>query len=120
MTKILIIDDDPDVRTVMNVLMKKHGYIVETASHREEALQKLHEFQPTVVLLDVLLSGTDGRELCKEIKSNSKTSDIQVMMISAHPGAAENIESYGADDFISKPVNTELLMEKLERLVNAK
>lgn len=120
MTKILIIDDDPDVRTVMNVLMRKHGYLVETASHKEEALQKLDDFQPSVVLLDVLLSGVDGRELCKEIKSNHTTKDIQVMMISGHPGAAENIHSYGADDFVSKPVNTELLLEKLERLVNAK
>jgi DNA-binding response OmpR family regulator len=116
MTKILIIDDDPDVRTVMNVLMKKHGYLVETASHKEEALQKLDDFEPSVVLL----SGVDGRELCKDIKANDATKEIQVMMISAHPGAAENIHSYGADDFISKPVNTELLLEKLERLVNAK
>jgi len=120
MTKILIIDDDPDVRTVMNVLMRNNGYLVETASHKEEALQKLDNFQPSVVLLDVLLSGVDGRELCKEIKANDATKEIQVMMISAHPGAAENIHSYGADDFVSKPVNTELLLEKLERLVNAK
>lgn len=119
MTKILIIDDDPDVRTVMNVLMKKRGYEVETASQREEALRKLENFRPAVVLLDVLLSGTDGRELCQEIKANEKTKNIQVMMISAHPGAAENISSYGADDFISKPVNTEMLIEKLEKLVNA-
>lgn len=116
MTKILIIDDDPDVRTVMNVLLKKNGYEVETASQREEALSKLTNFQPSVVLLDVLLSGTDGRELCQEIKSNDKTKNIQVVMISAHPGAAENISSYGADDFVSKPVNTEILLEKLANI----
>lgn len=104
----------------MNVLMKQHGYAVETASHKEEAFLKLEDFRPSIVLLDVLLSGTDGREICKEIKSNPNTSEIQVMMISAHPGAAENIQSYGADDFISKPVNTELLLEKLARLVKAK
>jgi len=118
MTKVLIIDDDPDVRTVMNVLMKKQGYEVETAFNREDALLKLEEFQPSVILLDVLLSGTDGRELCREIKDNEDMKSIPVIMVSAHPGAAENIAHYGADDFISKPINTYSLLEKLDRLVN--
>ena len=118
MTKILIIDDDPDVRTLMNSLMQKQGYEVETASKREEALSKIHAFQPSIILLDVLLSGADGREICQEIKWNEETKHIPVLMFSAHPGAAENINSYGADDFVSKPFNTGVLLEKLERLVS--
>ena len=114
MSRILIIDDDPDVRTVMNVLMKKQGYEVETASRQEEALEKLHSFQPTVVLLDVLLSGADGRELCRTIKATESLRHIPVIMFSAHPGAADNIASYGADEFISKPINTEALLRKVE------
>src|SRR5215216_940769 len=119
MTKVLIIDDDPDVRIVMNMLMKKQGYEVETASHREEAMEKLHEFRPSLVLLDVLLSGADGREICQEIKADPEMQHIPVIMFSAHPGAAGNIDSYGADDFITKPINTEVLLEKLDRFVNA-
>ncbi|MFL5772785.1 MAG: PleD family two-component system response regulator [Flavisolibacter sp.] len=118
-TKILIIDDDPDVRTVMSHLMKQQGYDVSTASGREEALAALRQFRPSVVLLDVLLSGSDGRELCKEIKSSDQWKHITVIMFSAHPGAAENIESFGADDFISKPLNTDILLEKVGRLTNA-
>jgi DNA-binding response OmpR family regulator len=118
MTKILIIDDDPDVRTVMNVLLKKKGYDVETASRKEEALSTIHQFKPAVILLDVLLSGSDGRELCREIKDHDQWKKINVIMFSAHPGAADNISSYGADDFITKPVNTEMLLEKIERLSN--
>jgi len=117
MTKVLIIDDDPDIRFVMNSLMKKQGFEVETASRREEAMDKLHEFQPSVVLLDVLLSGADGREICQEIKANEDMKHIPVIMFSAHPGAAENISSYGADDFITKPINTEMLLEKLDRVI---
>jgi DNA-binding response OmpR family regulator len=117
MTKVLIIDDDPDIRTVMNILMKKQGYEVETASRWEEAIVKLREFHPSVILLDVLLSGADGRELCQEIKADERMKDIPVIMVSAHPGAAENISSYGADDFISKPINTDSLLEKMGRLV---
>ena len=118
MTKILIIDDDPDVRTVMNVLMKKQGYEVETAFNREDALSKLEDFRPSVILLDVLLSGTDGRELCKEIKRSEELKTVPIIMVSAHPSAAENIANYGADDFISKPINTHSLLEKMDRLVN--
>jgi DNA-binding response OmpR family regulator len=118
MIKILIIDDDPDVRTVMNILMKKNGYEVETASRREEALQKIRTFRPSIVLLDVLLSGADGREICQEIKSDETTRDMRVIMFSAHPGAAENIASYGADDFITKPINSQALLEKLGKLVS--
>jgi DNA-binding response OmpR family regulator len=117
MTKVLVIDDDPDVRTVMNVLMKKQGYLVETASDRENALAKLNGFQPSVILLDVLLSGTDGRELCREIKASEDMKDIPVIMFSAHPGAAENFSTYGADDFIGKPINTDILLQKVDRLV---
>ena len=113
MPKILIIDDDPDVRSLMNSLMKRQGYEVETASRREEAIKILEEFHPSVILLDVLLSGSDGRELCQEIKSIEKMKNIPVIMFSAHPGAGENIGSYGADDFISKPVTTEVLLKKL-------
>ncbi|MBO9684384.1 MAG: response regulator [Flavisolibacter sp.] len=117
MPKVLIIDDDPDVRTVMNIVMQKQGYEVATAFNKNDALSKLEDFQPSVILLDVLLSGTDGREFCREIKQNEEMKNVPVIMVSAHPGAAENINNYGADDFISKPIDTLRLMEKIERLI---
>lgn len=118
MKRVLIIDDDPDARTIMNVLMKKHGCEVETASNREDALSKLENFSPSLILLDVLLSGTDGREFCREMKHSEHLKSIPIVMVSAHPGAAENISKYGADDFISKPINTHVLLEKLDKFVN--
>lgn len=117
MQKVLIIDDDPDVRTLMSVMMRKQGHEVETAFNRADALSKLKSFRPSVILLDVLLSGSDGRKLCQEIKENEKLRHIPVIMISAHPGAAESVSSFGADDFISKPINSGSLFEKIERLV---
>src|SRR5829696_1336955 len=115
MAKILIIDDDPDIRTVMNILLKKQGHEVETASRQDEVFKKIEQFNPSIILLDVLLSGADGRTICMEIKENDTTKDIPVIMFSAHPGAADNISSYGADDFISKPVNADVLLEKVSR-----
>lgn len=121
MKKILLIDDDPDVRTVMTTILLRQGYDVATASRKEEAWQKLEEDKPSLILLDVLLSGSDGRELCREIKAAPRTKDIPVIMFSGHPSAGLQFEAYGADDFISKPFNTEALLEKLnQRFVDQK
>lgn len=117
MAKILIIDDDPDIRTVIDILLKKKGHEVETASRQEEVFDKLQSFDPAVVLLDVLLSGADGRKICKNIKENEKTRHIPVIMFSAHPSAADRISDYGADDFLSKPVNSDLLLEKVTKQI---
>jgi DNA-binding response OmpR family regulator len=118
--RILIIDDDPDLRTVMNISLKKHGYTVDTASKKEEVHNKLLEFNPNIVLLDVMLSGSDGRNICREIKGMEQMKDVSIIMVSAHPGAAENISSYGADDFIAKPINVEMLIQKVEGIANKK
>lgn len=112
--KILVIDDDPDARMIMEKLMQRQGYEVVTASRRDEAFTRLQTFHPSVILLDVLLSGADGREVCREIKSMEEFRNTPVIMISAHPGAAENFASYGADDFVTKPFRTQALLEKLE------
>jgi len=119
MAKILLIDDDPDVRTVMSVMLQKQGYEVDTASRREEALEKLAQQIPSLILLDVLLSGADGRELCREIKTSPQTKDVPVIMFSGHPSAALQFEAWGADDFIAKPFNTEALLQKLTQRMKA-
>jgi CheY-like chemotaxis protein len=115
MAKILLIDDDPDIRTVMGMILKKEGYEVTTASRREEALEKLAVEKPSLILLDVLLSGADGRELCREIKASDTTKNIPVIMLSGHPGAAQQFETYGANDFLAKPFTTEVLLSKLSK-----
>lgn len=115
MAKILLIDDDPDVRKIMSIMLEKEGYQVDTASRREEALQKIAQQIPSLILLDVLLSGTDGRELCREIKADSHTKAVPVIMFSGHPGAAQQYESWGADDFIAKPFQKQILLEKIEQ-----
>lgn len=115
MAKIFLIDDDPDVRTVMSATLQRQGYEVETASGRDEAFAKLQRATPALIMMDVLLSGADGRELCREFKSNERTKHIPIIMFSGHPGAALKFEAYGADDFIAKPFNTEDLLAKLNR-----
>lgn len=115
MARILLIDDDPDVRHLMSRLLTGEGYEVETASRREEAIEKLAANPPAAILLDVLLSGADGRELCREIKGADATRHVPVIMFSGHPGAASQFQSYGADDFLTKPINGRSLLDALAR-----
>ena len=115
MFRILVIDDDPDIWTVLYILLRIQGFEVETASMKEEVFGKIEAFKPSMILLDVLLSGYDGRKICQEIKDDPETKDIPVIMFSAHPGAAGKFESYGANDFISKPVNAETLFNKINQ-----
>jgi DNA-binding response OmpR family regulator len=117
--KILIIDDDPDIRTVVQILLKKQGYEVQTAAHKEEAVQKLDTFLPSVILMDVLLSGSDGRDLCRQLKGEDRTKDVSIIMCSAHPGAMDKFREYGADDFISKPFNAEVLLQKVQSQIES-
>ena len=114
MKKILLIDDDPDVIAVLQVLLKKNGYEVASASREEEAYNQVKFFKPDLIVLDVLLSGVDGRIICKKLKSSSASKHIPIIMFSAHPGAQKNMEEFGADDFISKPFESNKLLERIE------
>jgi DNA-binding response OmpR family regulator len=117
MSRILIIDDDPDIRTILNILLRKNGYEVDTASRKEEVFGKIHDFNPSLIILDVLLSGYDGRKVCQEIKSDKETSHIPVIMFSAHPGAAGKFQEYGADGFMTKPLNAEVFLKKVSEAI---
>ena len=116
--RILLIDDDPDVRFLMAATLQREGYAVDTASGPEEALKKLQQHTPALILLDVLLGGADGRQLCREIKAAEATQHTPVIMYSGHPGAAQKFETYGADDFIAKPFSTDRLLEKLSQQIS--
>ena len=114
MKKILLIDDDPDVIKVLQLLFIKKGYEVATASREEEAYQQVVLFKPHLIVLDVLLSGVDGRTICKKLKSSASSKHIPIIMFSAHPGAQKNMEDFGADDFLPKPFEGSKILERIE------
>lgn len=121
MAKILVVDDDPDILSVMEILLSMKGFTVDVTARGDNTFSKIESFQPDLILLDVLISGHDGRTICKEIKSNENLRHLPVLMLSAHPGAAATISDYGADGFISKPFDVENLLKKInEQLETAK
>jgi len=101
--RIFIIDDDYDILEPMELLLEGEGYVVQTMQKIDTDYKKIEEFKPDVILLDMLLSGSDGRTICKDLKNNSKLKHIPIILMSAHPGVAKDAKIYGADAFIAKP-----------------
>lgn len=111
--RILVVDDDEGILEALKVMLEIEGYNVET-SQTADRLRRLDDANPPqLILLDVLLSGEDGRELCKVLKRDNRTKDIPVIMISAHPTARSGALASGAEDFISKPFEMDQMLEKV-------
>ncbi len=113
MSRILVVDDDTDILSVMEILLTMKGFEVEVTAKGENTFPKIHTFMPDLILLDVLISGHDGRTICKQLKSNEATRHIPVIMFSAHPAGATTIADCGADDFIAKPFDVNNLIQKV-------
>jgi DNA-binding response OmpR family regulator len=111
--RILVVDDEPDILEFLQVILEEEGYAVLT-SDKGEFLEQLHNGGlPHLILLDVLLSGKDGREIVKYLKSQEETKSIPVIMFSAHPSAEETARQAGADDFLAKPFHIDVLLAKI-------
>lgn len=116
--KVLVIDDDESILDAISLILDDAGCVVDTTPNGEETLQKVRSFQPDIVLLDILISGTDGREICQTLKQNEKTKQIPVVMISAHPSAQSGAIASGADGFLAKPFPSEKLLSVVEEHTN--
>ncbi|MBD0280217.1 MAG: response regulator [Bacteroidota bacterium] len=120
MKKILVIDDDPDIITVIESLLRRQGYKVATAAQEVDAYKKVEQFVPDLILLDVLLSGVDGREICRRLKASEQFHTIPIIMLSAHPSAQKHIEAYKADDFLAKPFQVPELLQRIKHHLEKK
>ena len=111
--KILVVDDEPDILEFLQIIFEDAGFLVVTTD-KGEYLEKLnHGALPDLVLLDMLLSGKDGREIVRHLKSQEKTKHIPVIMFSAHPSARQTALAAGADDFLEKPFDIDTLLNKI-------
>ncbi len=113
MKRILVVDDDRDILNILKLILKMNGFEVIVTPNGEEALPKSVSYSPQLVLLDVFLSGTDGRDICNLLKGNPKTKNIPVVMFSAHSNLQDVLKICNADDFIAKPFNINDLVAKI-------
>jgi PAS domain S-box-containing protein len=117
--RILVVEDEPTVREVTVRLLSASGYEVFEASDGEEALQRVHEVRPDLVLLDVVMPRMNGDEVCKRIKADPRTAQTLVMMITAFrtdsDQQAASLES-GADDYVIRPIDNRQLLARVRAL----
>jgi len=120
--RILVVDDIlPNVK-LLEAKLSSEYYDVITATSGEDALRKVEQDNPDLVLLDVMMPGMDGFEVCRKIKSNPAVAHIPVVMVTALTDAVDKVRGLeaGADDFLSKPVNDIALMARVSSLVRLK
>ncbi len=120
--RILIVDDDPLNRELLRDALAADGYRMWEASDGLEALEKIAEAEPDVVLLDVLMPGLDGLEVCRRTTSDDKSRHIPVLLITSQSGRRERLEGIaaGATDFINKPVDIPDLRLRVKNAIRTK
>jgi len=115
MKKILVVDDDEGIREVVTLILSQEGFRVETAQNSDEVIKKAFHFHPELILLDILLSEDDGRNICQELKSQDDLNFIPIVMMSAYPSAENTVIHCGADGFIAKPFLIEDLLNMVHK-----
>jgi len=122
MAKLLIVDDNKQNLALMRDFTESWGYTVLTSLHGTEAIEITKKQMPDAILLDVMLPGMSGYEVCKELKENEQTADIPIVMVTALMDMEDRIHGLklGADYFLSKPLPYNELRVVLENLVNKK
>ncbi len=120
--KILIADDEPNILISLEYLMKREGYIVSVARNGAEALDTLRRERPTLVLLDVMMPGKTGFEVCQEVRADDELKDTLILMLTAKGRDTDVAKglALGADDYITKPFSTKELVQKVRDLLAAK
>jgi DNA-binding response OmpR family regulator len=114
--KILIADDDPGILDAIGIMLEFEGYEVKCTPNSASLLTMESEF-PDLLLLDIWMSGTDGRDVCKQLKQKASTKKIPIVMISASKDIEQSAMEAGADDFLAKPFEMDDLLEKIEKYI---
>ncbi len=121
MARILIIDDQEAFRRLNAELLKLDGHQVWTSGNGREALQIIQDESPEIVLLDLMMPGIDGFQVCRQIKSDPSTQSIIVIVITAMPNTQRlKVLQTGADEFVLKPILSSQLRELIKKYTKQK
>lgn len=119
MTRILLVDDNPNMRAVIKRMLEKAEHKVIEAENGEEALSMLQKDRPDLILLDIMMPGDDGWTVCRKIKANEKLKSIPVAMLTVRASEEDMNKSSmsGADAHINKPFDMEYLLRTVDTLL---
>lgn len=117
--KVLIVDDEQDIVDLLSYNLRKEGYEVHELTDSTKALELATQINPDLVILDVMMPGKDGYEVCKEIRSSPATATSPIMFLTAKSGEIDQILGLelGADDYIQKPISPRVLVARVKSLI---
>jgi two-component system alkaline phosphatase synthesis response regulator PhoP len=118
--RILIVDDEEDVLELVRYHLDKNGYKVDTAASGEEAISEARKKSPDLIILDLMLPGIDGLEVCKKLKSDLKTEPIPIIMLTAKGEESDIVTGLelGAEDYLTKPFSPKVLIARIRRILH--
>lgn len=118
--KILVVEDDDHLRRLITLALEREKYLVFAASDGSQAIGDAAKLHPDLVVLDLMLPGKDGIEVCRRLKASAETKDIKIIMMTAQKNSVVRSAGLanGADFFMNKPFNLSELVEKIEAIVN--
>jgi len=117
--KILVVDDEKDILDLVNYNLQKEGYRVTLVSSGEQAVEEVRKNPQDLILLDLMLPGIDGLEVCRKLKYDEKTKDIPIIMLTAKGEESDIVIGLelGAEDYITKPFNTKVLIARIRNIL---
>jgi DNA-binding response OmpR family regulator len=117
--KVLIADDEPNIVTSLEFLLKQRGYDVRVANAGDDALRAVAEFEPQLVLLDVMMPRMSGYEVCQKIRENPDWNGMRIIMLSAKGRDVEVTKgmAVGADAYVTKPFSTKDLVARVQQML---
>ena len=120
--KILIVDDDDDIRHLLEYNLEKSGFITNVAANGLECLEMVKSYNPDLILLDVMMPGMDGIEVCERIKSDPQNKNIFICFLTARSEDYSQIAGLeaGGDDYVSKPIKPKVLVSRINAILRRK
>jgi two-component system phosphate regulon response regulator PhoB len=120
--KILVVDDEPDILTLLEYNFKREGFCTSCVTSGEEALQSVLTESPDLVVLDLMLPGIDGLEVARHLKMNHKTEHISIIMLTAKTEEVDIVTGLeiGADDYVTKPFSPRILIARIKSILRRK
>ncbi|WP_129717907.1 response regulator transcription factor [Pedobacter sp. SYP-B3415] len=116
--RIHVLEDDIDIRYIIEYLLKDEGYELQLSSNVEELKQKLNDSLPDLFIIDVMLPDGNGIDICRDLKEDIFTKHIPVIVMSANPRSKElSVDAY-ADDYISKPFDLDYVVSRIDKQLN--
>ncbi|WP_303720736.1 response regulator [Malonomonas rubra] len=116
---ILVVEDEEDILALLHFNLLKVGYQVECASDGEEGLQKIKENQPDLLLLDLMLPGIGGLDICRQLRAKEQTAKLPIIMLTARGEEADVVKGLelGADDYMTKPFSIKILLARIQTVL---